>query len=96
MQSQIKHPPFSFPSCPGCGREPRHLFDARTGTFFGPARGGHFMACSCGDGAKFPTFAAALSAWCGARNLDPNANRNVRALRRPGTPVFRVGENKPC
>lgn len=70
---QQSHPAGSFPHCPHCNREPRHIVDGRAAPV-----GGHLLSCTCGDSAKFPSLAGALRAWC--------ASRNVSMTVRPVTP----------
>lgn len=77
-QRQQSHPAGSFPSCPDCKTEPRHILDAR-----GRPLGGHLMSCRCGDTPKFDTLAEAVRTWCRARNVSMtlrSARSNVHAL----------------
>ena len=56
----------TFPVCPDCGDELRHIRDDRA------QGGGHFLSCCCGDSPKLPTFDALLGAmetWCAARGV---------------------------
>lgn len=71
-QRQQTHASGSFPDCPQCGREPRHIHDARRRPL-----GGHLLSCACGDSSKFDTLAGAVRAWCAARNV----SMTVRAVR---------------
>lgn len=59
MRMQL-HGVGTFPVCPHCGDELRHIVDYST-------TGGHLLSCCCGDSPKFPTFEALLTAmrgWC--------------------------------
>lgn len=72
---QQSHAVGSFPQCPACQREPRHIVDGRQ-----RPTGGHLMACSCGDSPKFDSLAVALRTWCAARNVSVTV-RPVRTAR---------------
>ena len=55
----------TFPACPDCGDELRHIHDDRAG-------GGHFLSCCCGDSPKFAGFdplMEALAGWCLQRGV---------------------------
>lgn len=72
-QRQTSHPEGTFPTCPDCGREPRHLIDARRRPV-----GGHLLSCYCGDTPKFEGLSEAVRAWCRIHN----APMTVRPARR--------------
>lgn len=60
------HPPGTFPECPDCGDELRHVHDERA------VVGGHFMSCCCGDSPKFggaEAMVEALHGWCAQRGV---------------------------
>ena len=62
----VLHSVGTFPICPACGDEYRHIVDSREGL------GGHCLSCCCGDSPKFPTFDALLDAmqgWCLAHGV---------------------------
>lgn len=61
---QQRHPVGSFPKCPDCGKEPRHILDQRRRPV-----GGHLMSCACGDTTKHDTLQGALVAWMKPRNV---------------------------
>lgn len=63
-QRQQKHPAGSFPVCPTCNFEPRHILDVRHRPL-----GGHLMSCACGDTPKHDSLADAVRSWCRARNV---------------------------
>lgn len=63
-QRQQKHAAGSFPACPECGREPRHILDVRRRPI-----GGHLLSCACGDTTKHDTLTDAVRTWCRARNV---------------------------
>lgn len=63
-QRQQSHPVGTFPQCPRCGFEARHVIDARRRPL-----GGHLLSCACGDSPKFDTLGQAVAHWCGARNV---------------------------
>lgn len=58
MQRAIVHDPGTFPICPDCGLEPRHIFDHRRRPV-----GGHLMSCRCGDSPKYDDMESALACW---------------------------------
>lgn len=55
-QRQQLHPVGTFPVCPTCGDELRHIHDARV------TDGGHLLSCCCGDSPKFADFADLMDA----------------------------------
>jgi hypothetical protein len=61
---QQPHPAGSFPTCPACQKEPRHILDLRRRPI-----GGHLLACHCGETPKADDLAAAVRAFCRARNV---------------------------
>ena len=61
---QQVHAAGTFPLCPGCHREPRHILDGRRRPI-----GGHLLACSCGETAKHDSLVEAVAAWCAPRNV---------------------------
>ena len=88
MMRQQRHPAGTFPTCPACNMEPRHILDQRRRPL-----GGHLLSCACGDGTKQDTLAQAADSWCATRNLraclEPRARTNV--LRRSRGPRQQVG-----
>lgn len=64
MMRQQPHARGTFPTCPQCAREPRHIHDVRR-----RPTGGHMLSCGCGDTARFDTLAQAIRAWCSPRNV---------------------------
>lgn len=65
-QRQQPHAVGTFPCCPDCGDELRHIVDDRAKV------GGHFLSCCCGDSPKFHDFPAlwdALHGWCSRRGV---------------------------
>lgn len=65
-QRQQTHAVGTFPRCPDCGDELRHILDDRA------TAGGHFLSCCCGDSPKFASFPAlwfALEGWCQRRGV---------------------------
>lgn len=63
-QRMQSHPPGTFPACPTCRREAKHVIDGRNRPV-----GGHLMTCSCGDSPKFDSLPEALQAFCSARGI---------------------------
>lgn len=57
-QRQQPHDAGTFPACPDCKREPRHILDARRRPI-----GGHLMLCSCGETGKHESLDQAVSQW---------------------------------
>lgn len=80
MMRHQPHPDGTFPVCPDCGVEPRHILDLRA-----RPRGGHLLSCACGDSTKHDNLAEATKAWGRARNIEIPAAfaslRNVSPLR---------------
>lgn len=79
-QRQIAHPAGTFPPCPACRREPKHILDGRRRPL-----GGHLLSCACGDTPKADDLPEALNTWCRAHDVAvpvfaPHAG-NVRTLR---------------
>jgi hypothetical protein len=67
----------TFPVCPDCHDEYRHIRDDRA------HGGGHFLSCCCGDSPKLPTFEAlrdAMRGWCVARGVAVPDSIEVRTL----------------
>ena len=65
-QRQQRHPAGTFPRCPDCGGELRHIHDDRA------AFGGHLLSCCCGDSPKFAEAQDlwnALYTWCALRSV---------------------------
>jgi hypothetical protein len=65
-QRQQPHAVGTFPLCPDCGDELRHIVDDRA------SAGGHFLSCCCGDSPKFgslPLLWAAMLGWCERRGV---------------------------
>lgn len=65
-QRQQPHAVGTFPVCPDCGDELRHIVDDRAKV------GGHFLSCCCGDSPKFHDFQLlwdALYSWCSRRGV---------------------------
>lgn len=65
-QRMQQHSMGTFPLCPECGVEYRHVRDYRS------CGGGHLLSCCCGDSPKFPSFdalRAAMRGWCAARGV---------------------------
>ena len=74
-QRQQLHAVGTFPVCPDCGDELRHILDDRA------TDGGHCLSCCCGDSPKFASFyllMAALEGWCDAKGLALASN--IRSL----------------
>jgi hypothetical protein len=63
-QRQVQHPNGTFPKCPSCCREPRHIFDGRS-----RPTGGHLLSCACGDTPKAVNLPEALNTWCRAHDV---------------------------
>jgi len=77
---QQLHSVGTFPVCPDCGDELRHIHDDRA------AEGGHFLSCCCGDSPKLPTFDALLDAmqgWCAQRGVPVPAGVSLPSTMRP-------------
>lgn len=79
-QRQVSHPRGTFPMCPSCSREPRHIVDGRRRPV-----GGHLLSCACGDTPKTDDLPAALNTWCRAHGvavpLFAHEAENVLAIR---------------
>lgn len=83
MMRQQSHAAGTFPLCPGCNREPRHIHDLRRRPV-----GGHLLSCGCGDTAKFDSLTAAVCAW----TRDRDVSMTVRPLPARGTVLhFNLG-----
>lgn len=63
-QRQMPHPAGTFPTCPACSREPKHILDGRRRPV-----GGHLLSCACGDTPKADDLPAALNTWCRAHGV---------------------------
>lgn len=63
-QRQMPHPAGTFPKCPSCGREPKHILDGRRRPM-----GGHLLSCACGDTPKGDALPEALNSWCRAHGV---------------------------
>lgn len=61
---QQSHPASTFPQCPACSKEPRHILDMRSRPV-----GGHLLSCACGDTPKFDQLSEAVQSWCRAHNV---------------------------
>lgn len=77
-QRQLWHPRGSFPVCPQCNKEPRHIIDGRRRPV-----GGHLMSCQCGDTPKCDSLALAVASWCQAHNTSMTVRPAVIAAVRP-------------
>lgn len=86
-QRQQPHDAGTFPQCPDCQREPRHLLDGRRRPI-----GGHLLACSCGETTKYDSLQQAVAAWCAPREIP--APMRLR-IERPAPVRLVAGRGRP-
>lgn len=81
-QRTVQHTHGTFPQCPRCQREPRHMLDVRRQPI-----GGHWLECPCNvNGLRYPTLERAIREWCGARGVA----MSVRAYPKPTATVLHM------